>query len=210
MYNTGGTKDDLPVVLPLVDDGDKNVRGSMAHILRLYSSGAFGEETEPAVLKLLADKAPEVIDSSLAALDNCNLPENLIKRTLSLADDPEYKERVLLQVFRTMPDKPLAVVDRLIAAANDPNAAISGEAIAALRIGLSEDIGAHAAARLVDVAKNAQSPRARIESIKTIARFGGMVEYNSLLEMKDNPMLDDRSKRTVESAIVSMRTRLGI
>jgi HEAT repeat protein len=210
LYNTGAVPEDLPAVLPLVDDADVMVRGSMAHLLRLYSKSGFTAESQAALSKLLSDTSPNVVDSSLSALGGCSLPTDVLATVLSLGDKEEHKERIFFQVLRTMPDKSAEVVDKLISAGEDSNQEVSSAAISGLRIGVPPELEDSTATRLVGLIQKTSNVSTRRECIQSIGRLGGPIHLNELIRLRDDPMLDKVSKSAAASAIQSMRSRLGM
>lgn len=127
---------ELQLVVPLVEDSAPEVRSTVGLALTQIGKGEQKDIVIPALLHLLSDREPEVIEQTLRAMWGQYSSPELDQRLIELADQARFHHEAIYFGLSTMREKSAAVCRRLVEELADPDWNNSGRAAWGLTYGV--------------------------------------------------------------------------
>ncbi len=133
------TGEDLTQVLAMVDDPSARVRGSVGGAIIQMAQGKQAEKVIPALMKLLKDSDPKVIEDTLRSMWGQYSSPEFDERLIELSHEPKHHGSAIYFALSTMKSKSPAVARRLVEELADPDWNNSGRAAWGLTYGVTEE-----------------------------------------------------------------------
>jgi len=129
---------DLELITPMAQDSSAFVRQHVGSALISIGDGDHGDIVIPALIRLLEDSDPKVIDSTLRSMwGQYNSPE-FDKLLIELSNSKQHHGRTIYHCLSTMKSKSPAVCRRLVKELDNPDWNHSGRAAWGLTYGVTE------------------------------------------------------------------------
>lgn len=128
--------EDLPRIAALAGDPSPRARGSVGRALILIGKGQHKEQVLPAVMKLLGDEKPEVIEETIRSMWGQYSSPQFDALLIELSRNPRFHHNAIYFGLSTMRPKSVAVCRRLVEELNDPDWNNSGRAAWGLTYGV--------------------------------------------------------------------------
>lgn len=137
----GATAAELGQVVPLADDPAAQVRMNVGGALVAIAQGKDEETVVPALMKLLEDSEPAVVERTIRTMWGQYSTPEFDKLLVELAEQPRYHHNVIYFCLSTMRRKSVAVCRRLVEELDDPDWNNSGRAAWGLTYGVPKEAG---------------------------------------------------------------------
>ena len=131
--------EDLPKIAALAADPSPSVRGSVGSALILIGKGQHKEQVLPALLKLLRDEKPEVIEQTIRSMWGQYSSPEFDALLIELSRNPRFHHNAIYFSLSTMRPKSVAVCRRLVEELSDPDWNNSGRAAWGLTYGVVDE-----------------------------------------------------------------------
>jgi len=135
----GTTSRGLALIIPLADDASPRVRMNVALALIQLGKGEENEKVVPALMKLLRDKDPNVVERTIRSMWGQYSSLEFDKQLIELSRHPRYHHNTIYFCLSTMRNKSVAVCRRLVEELDDPDWNNSGRAAWGLTYGVAEE-----------------------------------------------------------------------
>lgn len=133
------TGEDLTQVLAMVDDPSVRVRSGVGGAIIQIAQGKQAERVIPALMKLLKDSDPKVIEDTLRSMWGQYSSPEFDELLIELSHEREHHGSAIYFALSTMKSKSPAVARRLVEELADPDWNNSGRAAWGLTYGVTEE-----------------------------------------------------------------------
>ena len=204
---TGPSAADLPLLLRLAEDPERDVRGELGQVLRSATSGALEGPMEAAMLRLLADEEQLVARNTMSALGACRLTPALEEALLDPGADRERKGNVIHFVLNRSTAQSDRSLDFLTDALADP--LLCATASTSLRRSVPEPARPRIADKVLAVLQESASVWQRTEVLGVLESLAGEEQLAALEDHAANPMLGERERAATRRTLDAVRRRLA-
>jgi hypothetical protein len=135
----GATSHDLALVVPMAEDASPQVRMNVAAALIGLGKGDHPEQVIPALMKLLQDEDPNVIERTIRSMWGQYSSPEFDELLIKLSREPRYHGNTIYFCLSTMRHKSPAVCRRLIEELDEPDWNNSGRAAWGLTYGVTDE-----------------------------------------------------------------------
>ncbi len=135
----GATAADLPKIAALAGDCSPGVRGNVGAALVLIGQGQHKELVLPALMKLLRDEKPEVVEQTIRSMWGQYSSAEFDALVIQLSRNSRLHHNAIYFCLSTMRAKSVAVCRRLVEELSDPDWNNSGRAAWGLTYGVPLD-----------------------------------------------------------------------
>ncbi len=134
-----GTSHDVAFVVPMAGDVSTDVRMHVGRALVALGQGDQAEKVVPALIELLNDSEPKVVESTIRSMWGEYSSPELDELLIRFSRHSKYRDNAIYFCLSTMRSKSVPVCMRLIEELDDPNWNNSGRAAWGLIYGVVEE-----------------------------------------------------------------------
>ncbi|HEY1784280.1 MAG TPA: HEAT repeat domain-containing protein [Pirellulales bacterium] len=195
---------DLAAIVPLADDPDPRVRMAVAGALVTIGAGREAETVAPALVKLLSDSDPQVIEPSLRALWGQYSTPALDERLIALSRLPAYHHNAIYFGLSTQRNKSRSVCQRLVDELDDADWNNSGRAAWGLTYGVADEAKPVVEAGLLKALPEETNPYTRKQEFRALAGVATKASREYLSKVVESAAENDEDKAAADKILKSL------
>ncbi|MDI6783428.1 MAG: HEAT repeat domain-containing protein, partial [bacterium] len=204
------TINDLDLVFPLAEDLSPEARKKVALALIAIGRGKEKERVIPALMKLLQDSNPDVVNQSIRSMWGQYSSPEFDALLIKLSDNPLLRHNVIYFGLSPMQEKSLAVCRRLVEALDDPDWNTSYRAAWVLTYGVSEVAKSLVEEGLLKALKEEINESTRREEFRAL-RYVATEKSRAYLEsVVANPLESEKFQELARQLLVDLNRKRNI
>ena len=137
--NQSATLDDLDLVAPMAEDASPEVRANVGSALVQIGDGKEKERVIPALMKLLQDEDPKIVDSTIRSMWGQYASPEFDELLIKLSRHPKHRYNTIYFCLSTMKSKSVRVCRRLIEELDELDANNSSRGAWGLTYGVADE-----------------------------------------------------------------------
>jgi hypothetical protein len=184
----GATANDLSHVIPLAEDPSPQVRMQVASALIGLGKGEHGEQVIPALMRLLRDEDPDVIERSIRSMWGQYSSPEFDELLIELSHEPRFHGNTVYFCLSTMRTKSARVCRRLVEELDDPDWNNSGRAAWGLTYGVADDAKAVVEEGLLQALPEETNPYTRKQEFRALRAVATEKSRGYLKSVVDSSM----------------------
>ena len=203
----GATSQVLSLVIPMADDASARVRMNAAGALIQLAKGEEKQKVVPALMKLLQDDDPDVVEQSIRSMWGQYCSPEFDRQLIELSRDPRYHHNVIYFGLSTMRSKSVAVCRRLVEELDDPDWNNSGRAAWGLTYGVTDEAKSVVEEGLLRALPEEMNPYTRRQEFRALRQVTTEKSRAYLRSVADSEMETEEFRKLARDILTDMDRR---
>lgn len=203
----GAASRDLPVIAPLAEDASPRVRTSVAIALIQVGNGEEKETVVPALMKLLQDEDPNIVEQSIRSMWGQYSSPEFDELLIELSRQPRYHHNTIYFCLSTMRTKSVAVCRRLIEELDDPDWNNSGRAAWGLTYGVTEEAKSVVEEGLLKSLPEEMNPYTRKQELQALRHVATEKSRPYLTSLADSDMETEEFRQRAREVLAAIDSK---
>lgn len=202
------TSEDLALVIPMADDASARVRMNVAGALIQLGKGEEKDKVVPALMKLLQDEDPNVVEQSIRSMWGQYSSPEFDRLLIELSRDPRYHHNAIYFGLSTQREKSAAVCRRLVEELDDPDWNNSGRAGWGLTYGVTEEAKSVVEEGLLRALPEETNTYTRTQEFRALRQVATEKSRSYLRSVADSEMETEEFRKLARDILKDMDRRL--
>lgn len=202
----GATSENLALMIPMADDASAKVRMNVAGALIQVGKGE--EKVVPALMKLLQDEDPNVLEQSIRSMWGQYSSPEFDRLLIELSRDPRYHHNAIYFGLSTQREKSAAVCRRLVEELDDPDWNNSGRAAWGLTYGVTEEAKSVVEEGLLRALPEEINTYTRTQEFRALRQVATETSRSYLRSVADSEMETEEFRKLARDILKDMDRRL--
>jgi len=198
------TTEDLAKVVPMAEDEASEVRIASASALIQIAKGAEEETVVPALMKVLRDEDPEVIEQATRSMWGQYSTPEFSDLLIELSRKPKHRGTAIYFGLSTMRTKNVAVCRRLVEELGDPDWNNSGRAAWGLGYGVVDEAKPIVEQGLLEALPEETHSYTRAQEFRALRRVATEASRAYLQSVVDSELETEESKKAAREILADL------